>query len=463
MTRRKLAEIFAAKRKDSELRRHETWTAERLAQYQRTRVDAIVRHAVASSRFYADRFRGLVPDTGHVDLRSLPAFDKATLVERFDDIVTDTSLRRDELLAHVESADSDVLYRDRYRVIATSGSSGRKGLFVYDRPDWAPVMSGFLRFTRWTGARPSIPRRKIAYVGASGGTHMSRRITATFDVGLHRVLSLSATMPMARIVDELNGFQPDYLPGFPSMIAALAEEQIAGRLRISPRIVTTSSELRTAEMTAAIEAAWGVDPFDLFGVSESGMVACECERHRGMHLFDDLVAIEVVDAAGDPVPDGEVGDRILVTSLDNRIQPTIRLAVSDRVSIDPDPCPCGRPMRLLRAVDCRSDDIIHLPSANGRSVAVHPMQFAPVAKAREVREFQVVQEGSTLNVRVVLHPGSDAGALERRLADELGSSLSGLGVAEPVIRIERCDSLERDPAKMGKLRLVVAQASQPGP
>ena len=106
MRRRKLAEIVAAKRKDSELARHETWTPERLAEYQRTRIDAIVRHAVASSGFYRERFGGLVPETGHVDLKTLPALDKETFVERFDEIVTDPALRRDELLAHVESADA---------------------------------------------------------------------------------------------------------------------------------------------------------------------------------------------------------------------------------------------------------------------------------------------------------------------------------------------------------------------
>jgi len=125
-----------------------------------------------------------------------------------------------------------------------------------------------------------------------------------------------------------------------------------------------------------------------------------------MHLFEDLAVVEVVDADCRPVPDGEVGDQILVTSLDNHTQPTIRLAVSDRVALDPEPCPCGRQLRLLRAVEGRSDDIIHLPSPNGRTIAVHPMQFAPVAKAREVREFQIVQDGPALNVRVVLHSGA---------------------------------------------------------
>jgi phenylacetate-coenzyme A ligase PaaK-like adenylate-forming protein len=84
------------------------------------------------------------------------------------------------------------------------------------------------------------------------------------------------------------------------------------------------------------------------------------------------------------------------------------------------------------------------------------MQFAPIAKAREVREFQVVQEGPTLNVRVVLHPDADARGLERRLTGELAANLRELGVSEPAITFKPCEQLERDAATMGKLRLVVA-------
>jgi phenylacetate-CoA ligase len=459
MKLRRVAEMAAAKRFDSALAKHERWTPERMAEHRRERVNAIVRYATGSSPFYADLYRGVVPVSGDVDLRSLPWLDKATFVERFDEIVTDPRLRRDELLAHVETVDEDVLFRGEFRAIATSGSSGRKGLFVFDRSCWTAVMGGFLRFLRWNGAKPGIPRRRLAYVGASGGTHMSRRISASLDIGLHRMITLPATMPLSRIVDVLNGFQPDYMPGFPSMIAVLAEEQLAGRLRISPRIVSTSSELRTAEMTAAIKAAWGVSPWDLYGITESGMVACECDEHRGMHLFEDLAVVEVVDGDGHPVPDGVVGDQILVTSLDNRVQPTIRLAVSDRVAIDPEPCPCGLPLRRIRGVEGRDDDVIHLPASNGQTVAVHPMHWAPVAKAREVREFQVVQEGPDLNVRVVLHPGADPGALEQRLVDELTARLRELGAAAPIIHFHPCGDLGRDAGTMGKLKLVIADRS----
>jgi phenylacetate-coenzyme A ligase PaaK-like adenylate-forming protein len=138
------------------------------------------------------------------------------------------------------------------------------------------------------------------------------------------------------------------------------------------------------------------------------------------------------------------------------VQPTIRLAVADRVAYDPEPCACGRPTRRLRAVEGRADDVLQLPGRDGRPVPVHPLQFAPVAQAREVREFQIVQRGTAVRVRVALRNGADREALAARLTGELQARLSTLGVADPQVGVEFCDGLERDPARMGKVQLVVA-------
>ena len=66
----------------------------------------------------------------------------------------------------------------------------------------------------------------------------------------------------------------------------LAEEQRAGRLRISPRAVMCSSELLTDEVPAANPSRFGVEPFDVYAATETAGIAAECERHR-LHLFED--------------------------------------------------------------------------------------------------------------------------------------------------------------------------------
>ena len=167
-------------------------------------------------------------------------------------------------------------------------------------------------------------------------------------------------------------------------------------------------------MTARIQEAFGVRPFDFYGTTE-GLWGAECEHHTGIHLFEDMTIVENVDDDGRPVPDGQPGARLLVTSLFNRTQPLIRLELADAVTLDPDPCPCGRTLRRIRSIAGRSDDVLALPGTGAATVSVHPLQFAVVARDRDVVEFQVVQEGPRLRLLVVAR--GEAPALETRLRD----------------------------------------------
>ena len=52
-----------------------------------------------------------------------------------------------------------------------------------------------------------------------------------------------------------------------------------------------------------------------------------------MHLFEDLVITEVVDADNQPVPPGEYGAKVLVTVLFSRTLPLIRYEMSDSLQV----------------------------------------------------------------------------------------------------------------------------------
>jgi len=131
---------------------------------------------------------------------------------------------------------------------------------------------------------------------------MTRQFSASISVGVHWVLGLSVTQPVEQLVGMLNRFQPDFLSAYPSMATRLAEEQLARRLRLTLGGMSTSSELRTPEMTGRIVEAFGVHPFDLYGTTE-GLWGGECEHHQGIHLFEDVTLVENVDDAL-PVPAG---------------------------------------------------------------------------------------------------------------------------------------------------------------
>jgi phenylacetate-coenzyme A ligase PaaK-like adenylate-forming protein len=300
------------------------------------------------------------------------------------------------------------------------------------------------------GIRPRVPRQRLAMVWGASPTHMSRRGAAMLDVGVHRVLALAVTRPLPQIVAKLNEFQPGHLSGYPSIIGPLAEEQAAGRLRLDLQTLTTNSEQLTPALRERVHGAFGVPPRDFYATTE-GLYGSECPE-GSLHLFDDTCIVENVDEDYRPVPPGEIGARLLVTNLFNRTEPLIRFEVTDLVALEPEPCPCGRSLLRVRSLEGRAEDVLRLGG-----VDVHPLEFGLVTADPAVREFQVVQDGETLRLRVVLRESSE-GAPER-LRARLGARLEQLGVPRPAVEVETVDRLERSPA--GKLQVVVAGPREP--
>jgi phenylacetate-CoA ligase len=444
--RKRLTDAVRGLRLSRAYARRDHWSPERLRAHQQERLEALARHAVAHSPFWRERL-----GTGPVDLAAVPPLDKTTLMANFDDLVCDRRLRRDELLDHLDGLDRDAFHLGRYRVMTSSGSSGEKALFVYDRPGWTGVAAQWFRHSAMTGELPGLPRRRVVFVGGGAPSHMSRRGGATVGT-LYRMCGLGVTMPMPKLVEALNAFQPELMLVYPSIGALLAEEQLSGRLRISVRAITTASELCTPQMSDRMLEAFGMRPKELYATSE-GLMGSDCEADGGIHLFEDMTIVENVDEEGRPMPDGECGSRLLVTNLYNRVLPLIRFEISDVATISSEVCECGRRSRRMTTLLGRADDILYLPGARGK-VAVHPLQFDVVTADRAVREFQIVQQGPRLLLRVVLRDGTVVPEASHRLRARVSERLAMLGVDDTIVAVEPCDGIPR--VGGGKLQMVVA-------
>jgi phenylacetate-CoA ligase len=438
---KRLQDFASGVRESKALLDRERWPREQIERFQRGRLEQLARHAAARSSFWRER----IP-RGRFELTDLPPTSKTDLMGSFDGLVTDPRLRLDDLLAHLDEADGDELYLGEYRVMTSSGSSGRKAVFVYDRAGWRGILTMFLRRSEWTGTTPRLPRLRLALIGGDSATHMSRRGAQSLDVGIHRMLSLAVTDPVPELVARLNRFQPTHMNAYPSVLALLADEQLAGRLRLRLEVLFASSEPLTPTLRARLEKAFGVPPYNFYATTE-GLWGHDCPE-GSMHFFDDMCIVENVDEEGAPVPPGEMGSELLVTNLFNRVQPLIRFQVSDLVAAEPEPCPCGRSLMRVRSLEGRAEEVLDVGG-----VTVHPLQFALVTADPDVREFQVVQEGDSLRLRVALRNG--AGDAPDRLRERVAARLSDLGVPRPAVKVETVDALER--AAGGKLQMIVPE------
>lgn len=421
-------------------RRRDHWDAVRIAAHQDHALREMRRATYAGSEFYRRHHAGLQ----HAPLDQLPSVTKADLMEHFDEAVTTPGLRLADLENHLLSltqsgGDPGMPWKGRWWAAATAGTTGRRGTFIWNRSEWATVLASYARANDWAGISAGLTRPvKMALVSSRVPTHQSAVVGASLRSGIVPTLRLDVTAPMDETVAALNRFQPRILAGYASALKPLAAEQRAGRLHISPEGVMSASEVLSPHTAGELEAAWGSAPFDVYAATETAGIAAPC-TYRNRHIYEDLLIIEPVDQAGNPVHPGTTGARLLVTVLFSRTLPLIRYEMSDTVRLGGRGCLCGRSFSILEGIEGRIEDVLQLPGTAGK-VNVHPIVFHHVLDQAGSAGWQVIQEPSGLRV---LLAGLAPGASTEGVRSAVAGALKDAGVVDTPVDVQLVEHLER--------------------
>src|SRR5262249_33686273 len=105
---------------------------------------------------------------------------------------------------------------DEYHVVASGGSSGHRGVFVYGWDAWAICWASMVRFPQRDWATDptlkDVPR-VAAVVAASKATHVSAAFRQTFSTGHIAEHLVPVGQPLERIAASLTQLQPTELIG----------------------------------------------------------------------------------------------------------------------------------------------------------------------------------------------------------------------------------------------------------
>ena len=365
---------------------------DRIAAVQRKRLESLVRYAKEKSPFY----RELYADTGDdFHLKDLPPVSKPELMAHFDDVLTDRSIT----MARIEdfTQDPDHIGRmidDQYLIFKTSGSTGNPAVVLYDRRniDVSSAIAAFRTFARKEDLRKFMKHgKKTAGVFADYGFYLACGMSRYLQLKTPRKktkITVDVNAPEAEIIKRLNDFQPAMLSGYPSNLALLADFE---ELRIHPDVVITGGELLTDGIRSKLERKFGCYVQTHYSCTEGGEIACECEE-KHLHINEDWVILEPVNSQNDPVPFGEMSDKVLITNLSNYIQPFIRYELTDRVIVHHEKCKCGRTTLWLE-IEGRTDDILEFEGG----VRIAPMSlYRILEEVKTIRRFQLIQRASDL-------------------------------------------------------------------
>ena len=437
---------------------------EMLAARQRERLNELVNFARENSRFYAEKYRGL-PET-IADVSILPPVTKVELMEHFDQVVTDPSVRKEEVCRHISDLGNiGKPFLGKYMVWTTSGTTGTPGIFLEDK-NWDAVITA-VNVLRMGGEwyTGTVIRGMIKAGGNSasvfagnghflGVTMLERQRNSNRSRG-KRIRLIPVTLPLHEIVKQLNELQPAMFAGYASALGLLAQEQLEGRLNIHPSIVISSAEPLSDENRALIRQVFGVPPRNNYGCSEGGVMGYEC-NHGHMHINADWVIFEPVDANHNPVPAGQLSDRVLITNLANRIMPIIRYELGDRITLLPEKCDCGITLPLIK-LEGRTDEILRFQSSEGQAVPVLPLALWSVIKETPgVLRFQAIQIApDALKIRLEAKQGENSNAVWKRVSINAKDYLTQQGLGNVKI-LHAGEPPIRDP-KSGKFRNVWAE------
>lgn len=434
------------------------WDGPRLAVRQEEGLRRLLAAAMASP-FHRRRLAGI--DPGRVtlaDLPRIPVMTKAEMMADLDDAFTERRLTRgliEDALSRTTDAPVPIL--DHYFALSSGGSSGCRGVFAYDRNAAVDYIACLLRplVARMLAAGGPPPGGLVvAMIGAPSAVHATgaaQAMTAGACMPIH-FFGVPANLPLAESVGRLNALDPPALVGYPTVLALLARERQAGRLRIAPRSISCTSETLRPELRAAIAAGFGVPIVDQFGSTE-GLVGCSAPDDDVLVFNSDMCIVEPVDEANRPVPPGAPSARVLVTNLSNLVQPLIRYAIDDSFLRLPDAAEHGH---FRARVQGRADEVLRYDG-----VDVHPIVIRGVlGRERRVFDYQVRQTPCGVDVAVLATEEFDTAPLCQALVAVLGKA----GLADPRVTLGVVRALDRNQGT-GKLRrfIPLSEPWSPGP
>jgi len=428
-----------------------------LAQRQRARLAEMVSFARSQSPYYRALYDGL-PERVE-DAKLLPITSKKQLMGRFDEWCSDRSVTLEKVQAFVEDPRQiGQQFLSKYTVLTTSGTTGRRGIFVLDGRSMAVTSAMALRMLgAWLSVddvlRILAGRGRLAMVMATGG-HFASAVAGERlrKKRGERVEILSVHSPLPELVARLNEFQPVLLAPYASVAALLASEQEAGRLHINPVLISVTAEgLPTSEIKR-IARAFNAKVGNSYAATECPFFSYSCE-HEWLHVNSDWVVFEPVDADHRPVPPGQTSHTVLVSNLANRVQPILRYDLGDSILARPDPCPCGDPLPAIR-VQGRASDVLTFPTPSGDKVRIAPLAFGTLLdQVCGVEMSQIMQTTPmTLRVRLRLAASVDPDQVWRSVQNALTRLLSEQKLQG--VTVERADEPPQQ-STGGKYREVI--------
>jgi len=275
---------------------------------------------------------------------------------------------------------------------STTGSTGKPLYFLQNKHSYVNLLLGILRSWKYMGYKKS---NKLLLIWQE-------------DLQMHKTsLFLKIMYSMANIevinftefsrkktkiiITKIKKIRPVYIIGFPSIIYWIGQYILENKEKKLPRIksIQLIGEQVFYFQKALIEKAFGSKVFFTYGSRELGHIALEDNCHKGLHINEDMVHLELNSKR-----------EIIITNFQNFIMPFIRYNTEDIAlsKVFFSEHKCKNNFKMIKNVIGRKYD--HIATPNNRKI--HAFYFLRVLSNKKILQFQLIQRRKDL-IDVILY------------------------------------------------------------
>lgn len=368
----------------------------------------VYRYAADHSPFYRELFHGM---TGVPRFEDVPTVDKQTLSERTGEFLC---VPRSQIV----------------EIVTTSGTTGHPLVYMLTEADLCRL------------AENEKQSFECAGLTADDTVLLAVTLDRCFIAGLAYWLGLrklgcavarvgpSSPVMIAEMVERLRPTAIVSVPSFLRIVADKASVTVKKAVCIGEPVRNRDFSLNASGR--AIEAGWGARVFATYGITELASSLCECSAGNGGHLHPDLLHVEILDDAGQPVPDGEVGE-VVATTLGVEAMPLIRYRTGDCAALFREPCACGRTTPRIGPILGRKNQKLKV---KGTTLFPSALQAA-LESVEGVEAFVIVARAESAlsdSVEVLVHGSASVSVLR--------DAMQARAKCAPQIRQASCEEIE---------------------
>ena len=416
----------------------ETATRNELNKNQLQLLKEKVKFCYDNTAFYRSKFKnaGISPD----DIKTLKDIQKIPFTVK------------DDLRGNYPFGMVAVNLDDIVEIHASSGTTGNPVVGAYTTNDmdvWQELMA---RSLYTTGVRrEDVMHNAYGYglfTGGLGFHYGAQKIGTTIIP-----VSGGMTQRQIKIMKDLGSTVLCCTPSYAVYLAeTMASEGVDPRKDIKLNMGLFGAEPWSERIRERVEKELGIAAFDIYGLTElcGPGVSVECDKHNGLHMWEDHFLIETIDPkTGEVLPAGEEGE-LVFTTLTKTGLPLLRFRTRDISVIETGKCDCSRTHSRMMRITGRSDDMLKI-----RGVNVFPSQIEYVIMGfpELAAQYQIVLERpgalDVFTIKIELtektskNTRKELDSLKGRIKQKV-QNITGLS---PIVELVKPGEIPRSPGK----------------